>query len=243
MKNPYGVRPTQYLKREESNYSIGCCPGFGPIFGNTKAFDIYITCEDSRCISYTYNDCTQAYDCDPIIKNKIYTNSYFSALLDYEVFTIDYQSKYTVYHMCKYPDLIWEYIQTKDISEESLSQINGDKEGLLNDLDIIHCNNKIIREKIKNIVMNPSEYLVNTLLVDRQYDSKLREWLGSDYKWKLIYRSSKHGYTAKSFHEHCDYQTPTLVIAKSAKGWIYGGYTTRSWSGWGIYNEMKSLLL
>ncbi len=108
-------------------------------------------------------------------------------------------------------------------------------------MDIIHCNNKIIREKIKNMFLNLSRILGNTILVDRQYDSYLREWFGY-YKWKLIYRASKHGYTAKSFHQHCDDKGPTLIIAKSAKGWIYGGYTTQSWSGQGMYNEMRLLL-
>ena len=83
------------------------------------------------------------------------------------------------------------------------------------------------------------EYLLNytnslfcygtKVLENSEYDSNLREWLGNDYKWKLIYRASKHGYTAKSFHEHCDNVTPTLVIIKSDNDCIFGGYTTQSW--------------
>ena len=61
----------------------------------------------------------------------------------------------------------------------------------------------------------------------------------NDYKWKLIYRSSEHGYTGSSFHEYCDdVNGPTLVIIKSSEGWIFGGYTTQSWSGKGIYNDI-----
>ena len=66
----------------------------------------------------------------------------------------------------------------------------------------------------------------------------MREWLGSDYDMKLLYRASEHGYTAKSFHKYCDDKGPTLIIIKSSEGWIFGGYTTQSWSGDGIYNDM-----
>ena len=61
-----------------------------------------------------------------------------------------------------------------------------------------------------------------------KYDNILREWVG-DYNWKLIYRASEHGYSAKSFHECCDDKGPTLVVIKSNGGWIFGGYTTKSW--------------
>ena len=76
------------------------------------------------------------------------------------------------------------------------------------------------------------------LLENSDYDDILREWIG-DYNWKLIYRASEHGYTARSFHKYCDdVKGPTLIVIKSSEGWIFGGYTTQSWSGDGIYNDM-----
>ena len=36
-------------------------------------------------------------------------------------------------------------------------------------------------------------------LENSDYDDKMREWLGSDYDMKLLYRASEHGYTASSF--------------------------------------------
>ena len=49
---------------------------------------------------------------------------------------------------------------------------------------------------------------------------------------------SEHGYSAKSFHEYCDNKGPTLMVVKSSGGWIFGGYTTESWSEECIYNDM-----
>ena len=79
-----------------------------------------------------------------------------------------------------------------------------------------------------------SPYLKNTILFGHEYDTYLKEWLGNDYKWKLLYRASEHDYTASSFHEYCNDQGPTLVIIKSDKRCIFGGYTTQSWSGTGV---------
>ena len=33
MKNPHGVEPTRYMKREDSDRAIECYPENGPIFG------------------------------------------------------------------------------------------------------------------------------------------------------------------------------------------------------------------
>ncbi len=158
--------------------------------------------------------------------------NYFT-VLDYEVFGIDYKDKYTIDHLCKYPDIMWECIETSNISEEALKQFDDDV-GLLNDLDVISCKDNKIRLKISNYYLkNPSELLPDTQLVNQQYDSYLREWIGN-YKWKLIYRASENEYSAKSFHEYCDNKGLTLIVIKSSGGWIFGGYTTKLWSGWSI---------
>ena len=78
-----------------------------------------------------------------------------------------------------------------------------------------------------------SPFLKESIINEQQYDSYLREWAG-DYSWKLLYRASEHHYKAEPFHNHCDNISPTLIIIKSSEGWIFGGYTTKSWSGWSI---------
>ena len=235
MKNPYGVEPTPFMKRKDSQYAIECNPYYGPIFGYYGS-DIFIddNCnEENSC--HIDNDGTNTYECHPEYQSSLFVGhtgpkklNYFT-VLDYEVFAIDYDSKYTIDHICKYPDIIWKYMETNDISEESLKQFDDDIE-LLNDLDAIHCDDSDIRLKISCCLKNPSEFLPDTQIINQQYDAKLREWIGNDYQWRLIYRASEHEYTASSFHECCnDVKGPTLVIIKSSRGWIFGGYTTQSW--------------
>ena len=237
MKNVHGVEPTRYMKRKESYYVIGCNPKSGPKFGKNYHEDICIgeNCNEEESCSIN-NDGRGVYECNPQYKCSLFVNTAGTdetnrfKVLDYEVFGIDYENRDNINKLCKHPDVIWEYIDTKDISEESLTQFDDDIE-LLNDLDVIYCEDSNIRVKIsKYCLKNPSELLVDTQIVNEQYDAKLQEWLGNNCKWKLIYRSSEHDYTARSFHEYCDNKRPTLIIIKSSEGWIFGGYTTQSWT-------------
>ena len=90
MKNPYGVEPTRYKKREESKYAIQCHRNCGPRFG-------YDICISDNCNNgdncYIQNDGSHGYDCHKEYKKSLFVNTakpdqvnYFS-VLDYEVYT------------------------------------------------------------------------------------------------------------------------------------------------------------
>ena len=239
MKNPYGVEPTRYMKRGGSDCAIYCDSHCGPTFSGDIHIGDHCYREDSCSIE---NDDTKGYECHPQYRSSLFVDTAepdklnrFS-VLDYEVFGIDYKNREIINKLCKHPDIIWEYIETKDISEESLKQFEDDTE-LLNDLNAIYCDDSTIRLKISRYYFkNPSEFLSDTQLVNQQYDGKLREWIG-DYKWRLLYRASEHDFTSKSFHGYCNNKGPTLIVIKSSEGWIFGGYTTESWSGKCIYYD------
>ncbi len=231
LKNPHKIPSTHYMKRKESQYAIYCHYNYGPLFGNGYGHDISISCNYNQCTCSINNNCKNAYDCNSKYQSLLFTNSTSIKLFDYEVFIIDYQSEYTIYHMCKYPDIIWKYIQTNDISNEALSQVYEDKDGILHDLDLIRINyDNSIRKKIKLFIKNPSLFLPYTYLLDNQYDSYFKDWVGSNYKWKLIYRASQYKDNSGYFHGVCNDKTPTLIIMKSTDGWIFGGYTTQPWN-------------
>ncbi|KAL0160356.1 hypothetical protein M9458_044081, partial [Cirrhinus mrigala] len=42
----------------------------------------------------------------------------------------------------------------------------------------------------------------------------------------LLYKASVHGYKASAFHQRCDRQGPTLLVAFNRSGYIFGGYTS-----------------
>ena len=239
MKNDYGVTPTRFIKKKKSGRAIICFHENGPAFGTIQKKYLIIGdhCNKENSCS-VHNDGTRGYECHPEYKSSIFVNTAgpdeenkFS-VLDYEVFGIDYENRDNINKLCKYPDIIWNYIETKTIPEESLQHIYDDVE-LLNDLNAIYCDNNTLLKISQLCLKNPSRFLPNTWIVSQQYDDKLREWAG-DYKWKLLYRASEHDNTVDSFHEYCDDKGPTLVVIKSSGGWIFGGYTTQSWSGYCI---------
>ena len=49
-------------------------------------------------------------------------------------------------------------------------------------------------------------------------------------KWNLnYYFQSNDGIDAKTFHDLCDYQSPTIVLIERRKGYQFGGFTTLDW--------------
>ena len=238
LKNPYSVPPVRYQKQKGNKKAIVCCYINGPIFGNT---DIRIGdhCNENGnmigCKSYEYH---------PQYKKSLYVdmngpeeNNSF-AVSDYEVFSSDTLYQRLIFKVCKYPEIVWKLITSREPLEECLEQVENEQE-LLDDFDRIHCADDRILLKVSNYYMkNPSEFLPHTHLVDMQYDSILREWIG-DHKMKLIYRASEHEYTAESFFKYCNVRGPTLIVIKSTGGWIFGGYTTQSWNKWRMFLPEK----
>ena len=54
---------------------------------------------------------------------------------------------------------------------------------------------------------------------------KLNEWYGSSKQsWRCIYKGSIHGFSADSFHNHCDGISPTYVVVKILVCKIYDIY-------------------
>ncbi|KAF4083200.1 hypothetical protein AMELA_G00137290 [Ameiurus melas] len=58
---------------------------------------------------------------------------------------------------------------------------------------------------------------------------EIYSWLGN-VELHLLYKASVHGYTASAFHQRCDHQGPTLIVACSNSGEIYGGYTSEDYT-------------
>ena len=140
----------------------------------------------------------------------------------------------------KYCDVIEDYLECgKKINEVLVKRYdNGNADGLLNEMKMIGIElNERERKEIRGCFYQPKFVNLSKIIDNNEYDKCLQKWVG-DYKWRLIYRASEQGYTGKSFHRYCDTKGPTLIVIKSSGGWIFGGYTTRSWGGWGICYDM-----
>ena len=145
---------------------------------------------------------------------------------------IEDQKSFTLPIHLKYYDVIVDCLKNGKIINKELikkNSDNSDADELINEMEMIGIelnddNKEEIRGCFGSQILRES-----TILEDTQYDKALKEWLGSEHEWKMIYRASDHDYSASSFHEHCNNVTPTLVIIKSHNDCIFGGYTTQSW--------------
>ena len=58
----------------------------------------------------------------------------------------------------------------------------------------------------------------------------LKAWLSPlQGKWRLLFRASRDGFAAETFHSKCDNLGPTATIVKSGN-YIFGGFTDVSWT-------------
>ena len=173
------------------------------------------------------------------INKYIKENNVIQSFFDHQLLkNIHYSSLMNMFYIdmnMMYPTIIEDYLLNGKINPE-LIQKNHDRvtcSDLIREMEMIGIK---MNEKIKMEIINSTKLLFmqdSTILLDTEYDSYLEEWTGYGV-CTLIYRASEHGYTAESFHQYCDDKGPTLVLIKSSEGWIFGGYTTQSWSGNGI---------
>ena len=70
-------------------------------------------------------------------------------------------------------------------------------------------------------------------ILSRAQRHTLIDWLKSSltsasHNYVLIYRASRDGWAASSFHQRCDLKGPTVTVARSGN-YIFGGYTQAQW--------------
>ena len=68
------------------------------------------------------------------------------------------------------------------------------------------------------------------MLSDEEYKDVI-SWLPKGKKLTLLYKGSRDGFDAASFHYYCDNKGPTMTLYRSDHGYVFGGYTSVSWEG------------
>ena len=83
---------------------------------------------------------------------------------------------------------------------------------------------------LDELVSKVPEYFEESwILTNEEHRSVLTGWLSSqEGKWKLLFRGSRDGFQAQTFHSKCDNKGPTVTIMKSGN-YIFGGFTEKSW--------------
>jgi hypothetical protein len=83
-------------------------------------------------------------------------------------------------------------------------------------------------EMVKSI-----SYIESNIIENTNDEIQIKDWLESVDKVskpKLLYRASRDGWDGTDFHRQCDNKGPILTIVKSTGGYIFGGYSSTSWT-------------
>eukprot|EP00586_Coscinodiscus_wailesii_P010113 CAMPEP_0172490414 /NCGR_PEP_ID=MMETSP1066-20121228/20820_1 /TAXON_ID=671091 /ORGANISM="Coscinodiscus wailesii, Strain CCMP2513" /LENGTH=605 /DNA_ID=CAMNT_0013258867 /DNA_START=47 /DNA_END=1864 /DNA_ORIENTATION=+ len=82
--------------------------------------------------------------------------------------------------------------------------------------------------------------MIDSSIVSDIQIQQLQNWLEEDDaqgQFELIYRGSRDGWNASSFHEKCDDNGSTITLIKSTDGYVFGGYADVPWSSSGDFAE------
>ena len=102
-------------------------------------------------------------------------------------------------------------------------------------------NSKISEEKLKENLSS------NQIILNEEEEKMIFNWILSKVepekktiKKTLLYKLTKDGDSASTFHSKCNYQGNTLSLIRNTKGYRFGGFTTESMSSSESYLNDKS---
>ncbi|KAK8791002.1 hypothetical protein WA158_005633 [Blastocystis sp. Blastoise] len=138
-----------------------------------------------------------------------------------------YEDLYILDFHLNYINYIYEYIVSGTITINNDISYTKNPFSLYKELSILGFQDINTISRVITTDLNGSNILsINHIQV-------LKQWLRKEQKWILLYRGSRDGYSAESFHNHCDKKGPTVTIIKHIGHNncinIFGGYTETSW--------------
>jgi len=114
------------------------------------------------------------------------------------------------------------------------SMMEKQSEPIIRNLKVMMKNAELIHfPKTRYPVQKDNGIIMDTMIITKLdafklIDNKLYQTFDKDVEYKLLYRASKDGDTAKIFKEKCK-EKNTLTIVQTADKAIFGGFTTVPW--------------
>ncbi|XP_061167742.1 interferon-induced protein 44-like [Saccostrea echinata] len=69
----------------------------------------------------------------------------------------------------------------------------------------------------------------NLILHQKEAD-QLSSWIGKPCHFQILYKISRDGLSAQTFHKLCDNKGPTVTVLHNSIGNVFGGYLSDSWN-------------
>nr|XP_034306975.1 interferon-induced protein 44-like [Crassostrea gigas] len=74
-----------------------------------------------------------------------------------------------------------------------------------------------------------------TELLNQKYRDQLVTWIGKTCHFRLLYKISRDGCSARTFHQKCEGQGATVTVLYNTNNTIYGGYLSQSWNSNNVF--------
>jgi prefoldin subunit 5 len=152
-------------------------------------------------------------------------------------------------------DKLQNVIQDNDGIKKKLETIEEDE--YAEDIDNLNEKIKNLKDKIakikgraneENEYNNENEESLNIdsqIITMQKEISLLKRWLNksSNYRFELLYRATKHGYSNEKFKQYVGDSKHTVVLLKDRKtSAVIGGYTSQSWEGEGFKEDSQAFV-
>ncbi len=90
--------------------------------------------------------------------------------------------------------------------------------------------------EIEDIRTTPRGHSTKVKWLTYAHMKTLRQWLPKGYNLKtILFSAEKDGFKNATFHEKCNNKGPTLTVVYANDGYIFGGFTTKTWTSVGNY--------
>ncbi|KAJ5069445.1 hypothetical protein M0811_11618 [Anaeramoeba ignava] len=116
-------------------------------------------------------------------------------------------------------DLIPNKISEKLIQLQKLQKQNDEKE----------LEQFIEKEKENSLIFQPRFKFDSSMVQEKEQIKKLKEWINDNgffSKMKKGFSAKRDGFSSYKWHSKCDNKGKTLVIIKTIKNFIFGGFTS-----------------
>ncbi|CAG8726659.1 21101_t:CDS:2, partial [Gigaspora rosea] len=113
---------------------------------------------------------------------------------------------------------------------------------LVKSLNVVCHSNTFIKSKTPSrrcsrLITNENKTIILSW-IDKK-DKDYYTCITDPYKLKLLLRGSRDGFDVDTFHRLCDFQGPTIVILKTTKGDLIGGYNSVNWNSFAKKIELR----
>ena len=124
-----------------------------------------------------------------------------------------------------------EYDNKIKILEEKITEHENIIESLKDKLSVKENNNQKLKSTPKQALITPKNEIDSKIIKNYEEFYFVTERLESNFngniKYNLIYRATRDGSKTEDFNKNCNGKNNQLIILKTTKGIIFGGYTER----------------